>query len=97
MRAGRFPWPEGVPAPASTAARIERAAWGRPPEPRPVSPPSSDAPPYANHPLVRARRHHQAVALDVADCTVMMSPSEVLALISDLEKLAVVLGWLEPR
>lgn len=51
----------------------------------------------SNHPLVRVRRHHQAVALDVADCTVDLAPSEVLALIRDLERLAVVLGWLAPR
>lgn len=50
-----------------------------------------------NHPLVRVRRVHQAIALDVADAEVHLSPSEVLRLISDLEKLCVVLGWLEPR
>lgn len=69
--------------------REEGAGWAKTPPDAPL--------PGPNHPLVRVRRHHQAITLEVSDCSVDLSPSEALRLIRDLEELTVVLGWLEPR
>jgi hypothetical protein len=101
VRAGRYPWPEGEPAEPGTVERIAQAVSGpigRFSERHPSEQRVPNAPPLApNHPLVRARRHHQAITLEVGGDSVDLSPSEALRLIHDLEKLAVVLGWLEAR
>lgn len=89
MRAGKDPWPP--PYASGSDEKPGRHGVGQ------VR--STVARTAPNHPLVRVRRrrHHQSIILEVADAGVEMSPSEVLRLISDLEKLAVTLGWLEAR
>lgn len=88
--------PEGTPrGPVTTADRIEAAATGRRPDPAAAQP---DAPSLSpNHPLVRVRRHHQAIVLDVSDCSVDLTPAEALRLMADMEAILVPLGFLEPR
>jgi hypothetical protein len=86
MRAGKYPWPEGEPFVPPAGGQVAS----------PVTKPN--APPLGpNHSLVRVRRHHQAIVLDVSECSVHLSPSEALRLIADLEALCVPMGWLEPR